>query len=288
MNLYTPSRYSEVIHRLALGVEPRDAVTRRRVPDGIGVLFEEHPTPLHQWREWPRGLTLDDVLPRMDRHGSGRFLRVYAGGVPDEVVVRVVDERRRYVPRRLHFDFLPEDEVVDAEKDDAVADVPLARRAVAPGLWPGAAYGTVPGTTGIRGRVVRDPDSEPARWCRVLALTPDGDELGWAHGDDRGEFLLPFAIPEDVVGMADDPVEYELIIGADDPPPDPDPAAHPNDPKRPVVDPLWDLAPEDVTPGVAPAETVEGREFLPGQSQFGPFPGSVPIGSVPSVQFEIP
>ena len=71
-NLVLPSVYDEHIVRLALGVELIDAVRGTRIHRPMRVTLAEYPRPLHLWRVWPRGTSLDDVLPRMPRHDTGR------------------------------------------------------------------------------------------------------------------------------------------------------------------------------------------------------------------------
>jgi hypothetical protein len=68
-------------------------------------------------------------------------------------------------------------------------------------LWPGAAYPLPSRATVVRGRIQRvmapDPNV-PVPWARIVLTRPGPGapdfatetQLGWAHGDDRGEFLL--------------------------------------------------------------------------------------------------
>ena len=115
----------------------------------------------------------------------------------------------------------------------------------------------------LRGRVVRSAGAAtvvPVRWCRVRARTTSGDDVGWAHGDDRGEFVLVVAPSPDGVLIPSNPLLVQLTVGATLPPPNPDPA----DPLRPEVDPLWDLPRETIvrSPDPTSEPTANGRAFL--------------------------
>ena len=121
---------------------------------------------------------------------------------------------------------------------------------------------------------------------RVQAADADGADVGWAHGDDRGEFVLFVTVAAGAVVPADDPLPVSLTVHATRPPPTPDPA----DPLRPVVDPLWDL-PVEPLPALAAAATDDryaGRVPLPGQGSFGPFQHDLPLGRETSIQIQIP
>lgn len=263
-NLFTDPRYDERIVRLAVGVEPLDAVTGARMPAPLRVLLDHPPVPLDRWRRWRPGETLDTVLSGLDRHRSGRFGQVYGPRTRlGDVVLRLVQPGgRRFVPRRVGVH-------VPGEGD-------AGQRTFAVGLFPGAAAPLPSRVTVVRGLVITG--SSPVRWARVRAVDEAGDEVGWAHGDDRGEFVLAVAPSAAGVVLADDPLPVELTAFAMLPPPDPDPA----DPLRPIVDPLWDL-PVEPLPGAA-----AGTAALPGQSTFGPFPHDLPLGRETSVQIQIP
>jgi hypothetical protein len=78
--------------------------------------------------------------------------------------------------------------VEEPDTDPSVAPIRAAARQVNPWLLPGPAYEPTPGTTGLRGTLLRG--TTPVKWPRVRALGPANEVLGHAHGDDRGEFLL--------------------------------------------------------------------------------------------------
>ncbi len=289
-NILVPDRYDERIVRLALGVEPLDAITGARVATGLRVLLEDAPAPLHAWRTWRPGETLDDVLPPLDRHPTGRFGRIYdrrfVGG---SVVFRLIEPAagrrpvRHVVPRRCAVD-LADEATVAAADAGPTGPHPLWRRVFPLGLFPGAAADLPALATVARGRVLSG--GEPVRWARVRAVDATGDVVGWAHGDDRGEFVLVVGHPATAVVVPDDPLEVELFVGATLPPPAPDPL----DPLRAVVDPLWDLPVEPLLPTPTPAtsDRLAGRVLLPGQTTSGPFPVALPLGRQSTVSISIP
>jgi hypothetical protein len=283
-NLFTDPRYEERVVRLALGVEPLDAVGGGRLPGPLRVLVEDAPVPLHRWRNWRPGETLDAFLGGLDRHRSGRFGRVYGPGVrTGDAVLRLVEPgARRVVPRRVGVQVADEAAVLAAEA--AGAPVPLFTRVFPVGLFPGAAAPLPSRATVVRGRVTTGA-AAPVRWVRVRAVDGAGEDVGWAHGDERGEFVLVVTAAAGAVVPADDPLPVELTVTATLPPPAPDPA----DPLRPAVDPLWDL-PVEPLPALAGAgdDRYAGRVPLPGQHPFGPFPHNLPLGRETSVQIQIP
>lgn len=304
MNVYAPARYDERVFHLALGVEPRDATSDQRLDAGADVRIERFPTPVGVWRPWRPGETLTSVLPRMHRHRSGRFVRRYDEGVPTTVDLRVVDDGavpgrrvaglgRRIVPRRIRVLIADETTVLAAESDPSTPPHPLWRRAFPLWCMPGSAAHLPSRATVLRGRVVQldagTGDLVPVRWVRVRAQNPAGDDVGWAHGDDRGEFVLVAEqSPNDLV-VPSDPLPVTLTIGATLPPAAPDPA----DPVRAVVDDLWDLPGETVSLSPTPeSETsLTGRRFLPGHSVVSPLnpPGPIdlPHGRETSVVIRI-
>ena len=108
----------QVLHRLALGVEPVDALTR--LPIGAAVrVGRELPRPVRRPR---RGVGPLDLLARrrdlaLEHSGTGRFkLRHGPGlGSATAVVVRVFDPWRRYVPRRFEVPIWTFEEVTASE-----------------------------------------------------------------------------------------------------------------------------------------------------------------------------
>ena len=271
MNLYTPSRYDERIIRLAVGVEPRTAIGRQRLGSGVDVRWEQFPRPLHEWRRWRPGETLTEFLPRLTRHHSGRFARRYDEGVRTPMALRIVDATgRRLVPRRLSIDIMAETVVAAAEGPPPPPAGSDLRRVFPVDLFPGAAADLPSGATVIRGSVRRvvGGSAQPVRWARVVALAASGDELGWAHGDDRGEFVLVVGTPGGNPAIAPDPIRVKLQVSAVVPAAAPDTA----DPLRATVDPLWDLPvePIDPHPSALGDQQLSGRIALPGHALTAP------------------
>lgn len=222
MNTFVEAVYSESIARLAIGIEPIDAVRGRLVPRPLDLRFD---TP--SIAEWA-----------IDRHRSGRFAIRFARGLTKPVTVRLLDPHQRYVPRRLTFPF-----------DDVDAAPDPERRRRRPALYPGAAYDASAACTGLRGRVRRD--GEPMRWARVEAAIDDA-VVARAHGDQHGEFLLILGpVASDTGDLPEDlEIDVEVTVFG------PEPA--PVTPVPPPEDPLWDLPveiaaapgdPDPVTPG---------------------------------------
>jgi hypothetical protein len=261
---FTPSRYDERVRRLAVGVEPHDAAGGGRVAGPLWVLVEDAPEPLHRWRLWRPGETLDAFLSRLDRHRSGRFALL--APAPDDLVLRLTEPGgRRLVPRRVRV----------TGDDPRICPI---------GLFPGATASLPSRATVVRGRVTTG-DERPVRWARIQAADDAGDDIGWAHGDDRGEFVLVVGTAGDAVAPADDPFPVSITVTAVVPPPEPDPA----DPLRPVVDPLWDLPVEPLPAGAgADDDTLAGRVALPGQTSFGPFPFDLPLGRETPISITLP
>ena len=304
MNVYTPSRYDERLFRLALGVEPRDAMSNSRLASGVDVRMERFPTPVGEWRPWQPDETLTSVLPRMPRHRTGRFAIRYDEDVPATVDLRIVDDLRfgaktaagygrRIVPRRVRVVIADVDDVVDAEADPTLPQIPTWQRSVPLWCLPGADAPLPSRSTVLRGRIViLDAGTgrlEPVRWARVQAQNGTGDDVGWAHGDDRGEFVLVIGASANDVVIPASPLAVTLTIGAVLPAPTPDPA----DPARAVVDPLWDLPRETVTASASPETetTLTGRRFLPVHSQLAPLvppqPLDLPLGRETSIVIRI-
>jgi hypothetical protein len=289
LNIYTPTGYDERVIHLALGVEPRSALDAQRLDAGVDVRWERYPRPVDEWRQWRRGETLTTALPRLHRQRSGRFARRYDEGTDANMDIRVVDDERsgslriggrgrRIVPRRLRVAIAAESVVVAAEADPITPPHPIWRRTFPVECFPGAAADLASGSTVIRGRILRSDAIGalvPVRWARVLAETMSGVEVGWAHGDDRGEFVLVVRPSAGNVTVPADPIPVVLSVGAALPPPDPDPL----DPLLAQIDPLWDLPLETVVasplPGTEP--TLTGRRFLPEHAIVSPLVPPQPL-----------
>jgi len=211
-------------------------------------------------------------LPALRRSWSGRFAVVFdrppVGG-DDHVAVRLVSTDRRYVPRRLAIPAPTITAVTAAEEaHDLDSSQPLVPRGCQPLMYPGAAYGVAAGATVIRGRVVWDGTARAVRWARVVArpaqpidvLDENGDvidtiqpELGLAHGDDRGEFVLVLGpLPRELYVLPELDLDLELIVEAAPEPAATDPV---DSPTRSRTDPLWDL-PVETVGSLDPADEV--------------------------------
>jgi hypothetical protein len=246
---------SESVTRLALGIEPTDPLLRAPVPRPLAVGLDRAGTR--------RG--------SVDRRTGGRFAVLFTGAVESPVDVRIVDPLRHYVPRRISF---PIDElaaVLAAEAADD--DVPAARRTRTPALFPGAAYDVRATTTGLRGRVTRG--GRPLRWARVVAtIAGGGHVVGRAHGDDRGEFLMPLAGDPDEIGTLTLTFEIDVTVHA----PDPAPAPGASD------DPLWDLPVEVATAPGTPDAVSAGLVLPPSYTASAARTVALPVGQVTSLR----
>jgi hypothetical protein len=249
MNLFVNTRFVERLSTLAVGIEPVDFAAGGRVPQGVELAIEQVPQPSWLWRPPRQGQDINDILPRMERHATCRYVVRYRPGLLDHVNVRVIDRSRQFVGRRFE---IPVETAAQVAADEA-AEVrtgmgalmpePRSRRPFRtrrPSLFPGAAYPASSGATGLRGSVARA--GAPLRWVRVEARLNGGELVGRAHGDDRGEFLLLVALPPTHVGVVTDPLAVTLTVFASDTPP------APIRPDLPALDPYWDLPQELLAP----------------------------------------
>ncbi len=267
-NTLLPSRYTEIVHRLALGIEPVDEARRRPIATGLAVVFDGDPTPL------PRGAPVSGQcaathgLRSLDPHPSGRFSLRHRDAPVPPFVVRLASCRGTFVPRRLSIPAATLEEILGEDPP------PPEERIRQISMFPGPAYpaGTL---TGLRARVVR-PSGDPVRWPRIVAAV-NGDLVGRAQGDANGEILLVVGVVPDDFGDLVDPLGVDLTLLAPPAPlPEPDP---------PPTDPLWDLPleqvpapgdPDDVTTGVDPPAGYAPRPA-------GSFSVSLPLGRVSSL-----
>jgi len=241
MNEFLPSIFDERVYRLALGLEPLDAVTSGRIAQPLEVALDGPPDVTPDTPPWPAPSPATGLYA-LPRHGSGRFVLLFDSKVDSPVTLRLVPADRRYVPRRMTFAFL----------DEAAGgfDAPTWSRAWRPSLFPGAAYDVQQTATGVRGTVTSG--GVPVRWTRVEASIA-GTVIGRAHGDDRGEFLLVLGPNTDVSGTGDlvSPTAVTIDVYAQNPAPPQDPA-----------DPLADLPLETAAgPGVTPDDVSDGVDL---------------------------
>lgn len=240
MNEVLDGRFVERIERLILGIEPVDAQRRARIARPIDVLLDK-PTFAAPPVTWDTALGFADPIgarPRVPRHSSCRHALVFPPAMTSPITIRVYDRTRRYVPRRITY----------AVPADIRAAAPPSR-VRRPALFPGAAYDLAQTATGIRGRVTWSQGNElPARWVRVEARI-NGQVVGRAHGDDRGEFLL--LLRSEAGGLGDLPSPLVAQVTVFGPP---GPIAVTAD------DPFSDLP---VEPLLADPDTVSPGETLP-------------------------
>lgn len=269
MNVLLASRYDELVARLALGIEPVDAVTGRRISVPVSATVDP----------------ADLVAPRrgqaFERHSSARFALRYARLTTPPIVVRLDDPARRFVPRRIRFPFSTQAEMLELERTGD----PLARlRGRRPVLFPGPAYPLLGATTAIRGRVTRA--SKPVRWARVAAHTPPPSSvlLGLGQSDDHGEFVLILGTNAANIGELKSPLAVDVTaIG-----PQPMPPA----PAEGAPDALADV-PIEVAPAQGVADDVSPATRLPASHD----PGrrltrthNLPLGRVTAIAapFDLP
>jgi hypothetical protein len=206
-----PGSFDALAYRLALGLEPRDAISRTRIARRIDVAVDANPAFDPDLGSWPEQSPVAG-LRRLSRHGSGRFVLLFDRTVESPVTVRLVPRERQYVPRRLEIAIVDEADVRTAE--EAGADVPTTSRAWRPLLFPGAGYDVPAAATGVRGSVTRA--GEPVRWTRVEASVA-GEVIGRAHGDDRGEFLLVLGQNPQAAAELVSPLPVTITVFARDP-----------------------------------------------------------------------
>jgi hypothetical protein len=232
MTIATSIGDAVVLHRLALAVECVDATKRRLVTKAVHI-------------------TRDDSGAVLPEHGSGRGVLVHDQGAPSKLTIRIADPARQFVPRRLTVPLWSLAEVSAADNDGGPF-VPAASRLLRPWLLPGSAYPLVRGATALRGRV--EANGAVVRWPRIVATDHEDIAVGWAHGDERGEFVMMLEVPK-VPPTMPDSFEVTLTVSA---------AANPAAPGR---DPLADLVVEQAArPAAPPAPTEAERLLLQGRA----------------------
>jgi hypothetical protein len=289
VNQFLPAAYVETAGRLAVGIIPASALNGAPPLPDVRLALERVPQPYPVPAGAGETGTYDVGigLPTVARSSGGRFAISYSQPGPrSPVAVRLYDTERRYVPRRLRLPVPAEATAVAAEQAAERSPwPPIPSRAFRPMLFPGANGGTQAGVTAIRGRVVR-ADGSAARWARVAAADADhGYPAGWAHGDDRGEFLLILTSSDaDLFTPGSALAHVALTISAR-----PVPAAV-DSPVQSQADPLWDLEVESLpSPGTADSVS-DGRTPPADYSQSVTATLSVVKGavSVPRPPFVLP
>lgn len=272
---------SRVSHRLALGVQWRDAVSQfpvtmsapadmvtdleavgqrpcplRLDAHGEGRYAIRHTGPFAKLlaRALVKPEPVDDGNPANDADGLLLCLRVFARRHRNVVDYQSGNDPRVFVPRRLALMPVLSGGVPPATTDNI-------RQAW---LWPGAAYPIPSRATVVRGRIQRQVApgvNVPLPWGRVILTRPGAGvpnfaaetQLGWAHGDDRGEFLLLLGANAVSGGVAL-PVDVPVHVWVFTPP-----AATPFDPARPLdslpLERAGTSVLDDVLKGITPPPT---------------------------------
>jgi hypothetical protein len=266
-----------VFHRLALGVEPIDALTGLRAVGGLRVGREV--TTRRRTKSLGSTKSLDPLLDSpvvyLETTG-GRFKLRHDRGVRDRVTIRIDHPGRRWVGRRFDVELWSRAEVEAADADPPTgAFIPIAARLLRPSLLPGSAWAPPRGATGVRGRVLRG--GKPVRWPRVVARDAAGALLGWTHGDDRGEFLLLVTNLGTLPPPAPSGLDIRLTVHVPAQPP----AVDPRDPTADlVVEPIAKALTQPA-PGTPADDVLTGRAVPAGyQTASAPFPVSVVVGEV--------
>jgi hypothetical protein len=149
-------------HRLAIGIEPIDAVLGTRLARAVEIDIERTGSPLASQHD-----------------GFMRLARRARAPVDLESVIRlrIQDRRRGWIPRRIE---------VPLAATTEVATVPRIRRPV---LFPGIAWDSWDGATALRCRVRRGGAAVRWAWIEVRRIDEDGVVLR-TRADEHGEFLL--------------------------------------------------------------------------------------------------
>lgn len=190
--------------RLALGLRLLDAqsgvgaggslrVELERIGSyACSLLLDRHRADRHALLYRGRaGRLLDHALAK--GLGYRHALRIHAPLGASSGGYSSASDERRHVPRRLLLTPV-------LAHQQPVLDTGNIREIW---LWPGSAYPLSPGSTVVRGRVLRGADMASAvavPWARVFLTTPAAETnfaaaalIGRAHGDERGEFVLSVA-----------------------------------------------------------------------------------------------
>lgn len=264
-----PAGALRVLHRLALGVEPFDAMTGMRAEAGVRVAREVAPRRPRRRPASARDLLGARPVTDLEHSGAGRFKLRHGPGVRDRVRLRVDDPGRRWVPRRFDVELWTLAEV------SAGPFVPVAARTLQPRLLPGAAWRPARGATCLRGRV--SWSGRPVRWPRLVATDGGTEIVGWAHGDEHGEFLLLVT----GLGSAGPPIPTTLDLELTVQIPDPATAAA-AEPRNPLADLVVEPIARTLSqpaPGTPAHEVLIGRAAPAGYFvSTVPFPLTVVVG----------
>lgn len=216
MIIETPFGPAQVTQRLALAVEVRDAITSRLAGMPVRAGREVSGLPVGG----PGLPGVDPAWPcyALERSGIARFKLRRGPQLPAVITLRLDDRYRRYVPRRVAITLWTQADVEAIDNQPPTGPyIPVNSRLLRIWLSPGSAYPLPRGSTAIRGRVLRGAagpalsPANPVRWPRVTAIGPGNVPVGWAHGDERGEFLLPIVS----AGTQPPPVDAHFDVDLD-------------------------------------------------------------------------
>lgn len=249
MSQFVATEYLENVHRLALGIELIDTASERGLLHPVRVDIENGlPHSMKRVNAPHCGLQSFGRVPdSLCRHPSGRHALLYYPGIADNIILRIYDHSRYYVPRRLEVPLLTLKEFEDFEKTHLLQSN-MHRLQRRPYLFPGAAYPVSSGATGIRGRVERD--GQPMRWAFIEAMLPVSNQVvGRARSDDRGEFLLILSTWAALIALSRK-FSVEIRVAGSTKAHEPDPADIQS------IDMLWDL-PLEILKELQPEEPDE-------------------------------
>jgi len=255
----------EQLVRLQLGIAPADALGGPRHLLDLEVFGEDVPKP----HRVPRSYRLSDPsigLPRLRRTPSGRYSIVFgsARSTKQRAVVRLVDRRGGFVPRRLSIP-MPQLVAVKTNERDTNVDpaAPRLSRACRPLVFPAMGYGTPAGATVLRGRATWGAGGPPAQWVRVAAALKGENAPAWlGQGDQNGEFLVFIgAIPLALAKASSATLDIKVTVRARPVPPATEPV---DSPAATRDDPLWHLPVERVGTLTATDPVTRGTRVPPG------------------------
>lgn len=280
-----------VRHKLLLGIAWTDAVADQAVGLGwtselralgtrpIEQRFEVHARGRHALRQAGRLASLlvraaqDKVAtppPTPDVDPTNLVLQAYGQADANAPAYSTGNDPRRYVPRRLSLTPVQSGGIPAA----TIANIREAW------LWPGATYPLPAHASVVIGCVRRGASlatAQPVAWARVVFTRPTAgpadfnaeDKLGYAHGDDRGEFRAVFG-PGAVPGGAALPDTIALNAWVFLPP-----AA----PAFDAADPLASL-PQEFAGTDAVNDLLRGIAIPTGYVQQSPLSVDLPLGAV--------
>lgn len=242
---------ADVLHRLALAVECVDAQSRARPRTAVRIGREVGARLLARDH--------DPAWPCLDLNGPGtaRALLRLDGQTPTRLRLRIVDPRRCYVARRFDLPLWTLPEILAADVQGT--PVPGRSRLLRPWLLPGSAATLSRGLTTLRG-TVRDGQGLPVRWARLTALGPGKVPVGWAHADDRGEFVLVVDDTGTLPPPAPSTLTVTLVVRGARP-------AAAVDPVDPYADLVIEAIPRSTSPpgpGDVENDVLRGRAVPPG------------------------